>query len=132
MELISLIFLAGFAAAAWFDYTRRMLPDALTAVLWGVCFFLPAYLHGWLIGLFALSLLVNSLPKKPMFGWGDILLFPAWFGAIWNVGFVVPAALLGLCASVALVKLATGSIERFPVALFFALSFIVALVIAAF
>jgi hypothetical protein len=123
--------LIGFVICAYIDWKQKMLPDALIALLWGVCFFMPVGMHSWLVGLFALSVFVNSVPKQPFFGWGDLLLFPVWFVAIWGSGEIMMGMLFGGPAYLMRFVLAPERdkwfVDRIAVAPFFAITYFIAL-----
>ena len=83
-----LILLSGILiiAITYFDTERKTIPDILTLGLWTIVFlYSPVVYHTLLVAIFlafwvfveVFSPLFNK--DKPLFGWGDILLFPPFF-----------------------------------------------------
>lgn len=81
--MLELCLLLLFAAAAWFDYKERRIPDLITSTAWAliVCYWcLDPFMALKLIAgagvTFAFMYFVNNLYR--FFAWGDILLFPVY------------------------------------------------------
>jgi len=87
--LMWLIFLSGLIimAITYFDTERKTIPDILTLGLWIVVFLLAPSLwfHTVLVGVFICFWIITEVGSpilnkdKPLYGWGDILLFPPFF-----------------------------------------------------
>ena len=82
-----------FAAAAYYDWKERRIPDPITALLWCILLFPIAgwdyslQLPGLALGFAALFLIISigHLIKKgsfELFGWGDILLHAPFFSVM--------------------------------------------------
>lgn len=82
-SMLEIPLLLLFAAAAWFDYKERRIPDIITSTAWALIVFLwyfdPFTAVKLIAGAgvtFAGMYFVNNAYR--FFAWGDILLFPVY------------------------------------------------------
>lgn len=118
MNVIILVIFAWVCVAAIYDYKLKKIPDLLTACCWMVIA-LAGFRHDvYYFGVcvfsgFFLANTISSIIKKPMFGWGDILILPVVFMVAYSYSYLA----VGIVLAFIILSCVISIIRKKPISL---------------